>query len=152
MSTLFGSTCHRNMIDMPLHQVLQLRFLTPCIYPCTFLAFHSKPWDMECQGYASEPSFLSSSYYHSHWTYCGDQVGNQAFADYVDAHATSLNHINNKKDPIPILPGRFLGYHHPSGEIHIGSDSVWSACPGLCQFQTSRMYGTERHLLLSRSR
>ncbi|KAL4249966.1 AB hydrolase superfamily protein [Abortiporus biennis] len=58
------------------------------------------------------------------------RVGNQAFADYVDAHVTNLNHINNKHDPVPIVPGRFLGFHHPSGEIHIGEDSVWSACPG----------------------
>ncbi|KAJ3487874.1 hypothetical protein NLI96_g3231 [Meripilus lineatus] len=58
------------------------------------------------------------------------RVGNQEFADYVDAHVTSLTHVNNKKDPVPILPGRFLGYHHPSGEVHIGSNGVWSACPG----------------------
>lgn len=32
------------------------------------------------------------------------QVGNQAFADYVDSHI-SFTHINNKKDIVPILPG-----------------------------------------------
>ena len=58
------------------------------------------------------------------------QVGNHAFADYVDASVTSMNHINNKKDPIPILPGKFLGYHHPAGEIHIGQSNAWMACPG----------------------
>jgi len=57
------------------------------------------------------------------------RVGNQAFADYVDAHV-SLTHINNKKDPVPILPGRFLGYHHPSGEVHIEDSGAWAACPG----------------------
>lgn len=30
-----------------------------------------------------------------------EQVGNQAFADYVDANVTSLTHINNKEDPVP---------------------------------------------------
>ncbi|THH28374.1 hypothetical protein EUX98_g5820 [Antrodiella citrinella] len=58
------------------------------------------------------------------------RVGNQAFADYVDAHVTSLNHINNKEDPIPILPGMFLGYHHPSGEVHIMDSNAWVSCPG----------------------
>lgn len=58
------------------------------------------------------------------------QVGNEAFANYVDAHVTSLNHINNKKDLVPILPGRFLGFHHPSGEVHIQESNAWVACPG----------------------
>ena len=60
----------------------------------------------------------------------GLQVGNQDFADYVDAHVTSFNHINNKEDFVPILPGRFLGYHHPSGEIHITDANKWESCPG----------------------
>lgn len=58
------------------------------------------------------------------------RVGNQDFADYVDAHVTSLTHINNEEDPIPILPGLFLGFHHPSGEVHITDAGVWEACPG----------------------
>lgn len=58
------------------------------------------------------------------------RVGNQAFADYVDAHVTSFNRINNMEDPVPILPGRFLGFHHPSGELHIQDSGAWDACPG----------------------
>ena len=58
------------------------------------------------------------------------RVGNQAFADYVDAHVTSFTRINNKEDPIPIVPGRFLGFHHPSGEVHIMDSGAWVACPG----------------------
>ncbi|KDQ61916.1 hypothetical protein JAAARDRAFT_66920 [Jaapia argillacea MUCL 33604] len=60
------------------------------------------------------------------------RVGNQYFANYVDAHSSStpVTHINNMKDPVPILPGRFLGYHHPSGEIHIKEDGTWVSCPG----------------------
>ena len=64
------------------------------------------------------------------------RVGNQAFADYVDSHVTSLaggtglSRITNKKDPVPILPGRFLGFHHPSGEIHIEESNAWDSCPG----------------------
>ncbi|KAK0202422.1 alpha/beta-hydrolase [Desarmillaria ectypa] len=57
------------------------------------------------------------------------RVGNQAFADYVDAHV-NVSHVNNKKDPVPILPGRFLGFHHPSGEKHITDSNVWVTCPG----------------------
>lgn len=38
--------------------------------------------------------------------------------------------ITNKKDPIPINPGKFLGYHHPSGEVHIEETNTWDSCPG----------------------
>ncbi len=79
------------------------------------------------------------------------RVGNQAFADYMDdTYGTQLNHINNKsvetrsnlirrglmfvcssrQDPVPILPGRGLGYHHPSGEIRIDDSDAWNSCPG----------------------
>lgn len=57
------------------------------------------------------------------------RVGNQAFANYIDANA-HLTHINNKEDPIPILPGRFLGFVHPAGEIHIQDSGAWDSCPG----------------------
>jgi hypothetical protein len=73
------------------------------------------------------------------------RVGNRAFADYVDAMRGSsadsdsttatVTHVNNKKDPIAIVPGRFLGFAHPAGEVHIiqggsGSGSSWVSCPG----------------------
>jgi predicted lipase len=60
------------------------------------------------------------------------RVGNQAFADYVDAlQSGGLTRVNNKRDPIPILPGRFLGFVHPSGEVHIQDESgEWVTCPG----------------------
>ena len=35
-----------------------------------------------------------------------------------------------QEDPVPILPGMFLGYHHPSGEIHIQDSGEWDSCPG----------------------
>ncbi|KAL0953903.1 hypothetical protein HGRIS_005070 [Hohenbuehelia grisea] len=68
------------------------------------------------------------------------RVGNQAFADYVDSHVTSLTRINNREDPVPILPGRFLGFHHPSGEVHIQDSGVWDSCPG--QDNTSNLCTT----------
>jgi len=57
------------------------------------------------------------------------QVGNQAFADYVDKNL-NLTHINNKKDIVPFLPPAFLGFVHPAGEIHIEDSGVWVVCPG----------------------
>ncbi|KAK0466794.1 Alpha/Beta hydrolase protein [Desarmillaria tabescens] len=58
------------------------------------------------------------------------RVGNQEFADYVDsALGGNLTRINNKQDFIPTLPPRLLGFHHPSGEIHINNNN-WNSCPG----------------------
>ncbi|KAI0027798.1 lipase [Vararia minispora EC-137] len=57
------------------------------------------------------------------------RVGNQEWADYVDAHL-NVTHVNNKQDPIPVLPPIFLGYHHPSGEIHIEDSGAWVSCLG----------------------
>ncbi|KAH9848457.1 lipase [Lenzites betulinus] len=58
------------------------------------------------------------------------RVGNQSFANWIDSIPVSVTHVNNKKDPVPILPGRFIGYHHPSGEVHIQASEAWVACPG----------------------
>lgn len=41
-----------------------------------------------------------------------------------------MTHINNKEDLVPILPGMFLGFVHPSGEVHIEDSGEWAACPG----------------------
>jgi hypothetical protein len=59
------------------------------------------------------------------------RVGNQAFADFVDSQLSGrVTHVNNREDPISIVPGMFLGFHHPSGEIHILDSGAWDACPG----------------------
>ncbi|KAF8510192.1 alpha/beta-hydrolase [Hysterangium stoloniferum] len=58
------------------------------------------------------------------------RVGNLAFAQYLDAHFPDLTRINNREDLVPILPGRFLGFHHPHGEIHIQDSGAWDACAG----------------------
>ncbi|KAJ7291065.1 lipase [Mycena rebaudengoi] len=57
------------------------------------------------------------------------RVGNQAFADLASV-GSRVTHINNKEDLVPILPGRFLGFHHPTGEIHIQDSGAWDVCPG----------------------
>ncbi|KAF8893730.1 lipase class 3 family protein [Gymnopilus junonius] len=68
------------------------------------------------------------------------RVGNQDFANYVDANL-QVTHINNKEDPIPIVPGRFLGYHHPSGEVHIMDNNQWVSCPGQDNTSTECIVG-----------
>jgi len=77
------------------------------------------------------------------------QVGNRAFATYIDANLPAkLTHINNKQDPTPVLPSRLntlpvegfplppvnggtlLPYHSASGEIRIDTDDSWQKCLG----------------------
>lgn len=76
------------------------------------------------------------------------QVGNLAFATYIDTKLTGkLTRINNKLDPTPVLPSRLhvlpldglglpvdfgdvLPYKSASGEIHIHMDDSWQKCPG----------------------
>ncbi|KAI0749978.1 lipase [Daedaleopsis nitida] len=58
------------------------------------------------------------------------RVGDPEFAAWVDSLPISITHINNKKDIVPILPGRFLGYRHTSGEVHIQASGEWLVCPG----------------------
>jgi len=58
------------------------------------------------------------------------RVGNQAFASYVDSNL-NVSRVNNQEDPVPTLPGIFLGFHHPQGEKHIQDDiTTWLACSG----------------------
>ncbi|KAF8971867.1 lipase class 3 family protein [Flammula alnicola] len=78
-------------------------------------------------------------------TYGMPRVGNQAFADYVDAHL-ALTHINNKEDIVPIVPGRFLGYHHPSGEVHIMDNNQWVSCPGQDNTSTECIVGDVQNI------
>ncbi|KAF8304995.1 alpha/beta-hydrolase [Clavulina sp. PMI_390] len=58
------------------------------------------------------------------------RVGNQAFADFIDANFNDFTRITHQSDPIPVVPGRFLGFHHPSGEIHIEDNDSFVACSG----------------------
>ncbi|EJD47789.1 lipase [Auricularia subglabra TFB-10046 SS5] len=58
------------------------------------------------------------------------RIGNAAFANFVDANLPDFTRVNNQQDPVPIIPGRFLGYKHPSGEVHISEQEQWLVCPG----------------------
>ncbi|KAF9269341.1 lipase [Marasmius fiardii PR-910] len=62
--------------------------------------------------------------------YASPRVGNPDFADFVDSHLPGITHVTNKKDIVPILPGRSLGFAHPNGEVHIKEDNTWASCPG----------------------
>ncbi|KAJ3981804.1 Alpha/Beta hydrolase protein [Lentinula detonsa] len=63
-------------------------------------------------------------------TYGTPRVGNHAWAALVDASDVNFKRIDNERDPIPIVPGRFLGFEHPIGEIHIISAGNAISCPG----------------------
>ncbi|CAE6464723.1 unnamed protein product [Rhizoctonia solani] len=45
------------------------------------------------------------------------RVGNLKFAEYIDTHLSDVSRVTNKHDPLPTLPGRFLGYSHTSGSL-----------------------------------
>ncbi|CUA77084.1 Lipase [Rhizoctonia solani] len=89
-------------------------------------------------GHGGAISFLDAIYFKLHIpgvvikvvTHGMPRVGNQAFANYIDSNLSDVSRITNMKDVVPILPGRFLGYVHSSGEKHILSPGNWVACAG----------------------
>ncbi|KAG8713609.1 hypothetical protein FRC08_013045 [Ceratobasidium sp. 394] len=76
------------------------------------------------------------------------RVGNPEFAALIDSKITDLAHINNEKDLVPIIPGRFLGFAHPSGEKHIVSPGNWVACAGQDNTDASCTIGTVSNVLV----
>ncbi|TFK44798.1 alpha/beta-hydrolase [Crucibulum laeve] len=76
-------------------------------------------------------------------TYGTPRVGNPAFAQLIDAKVPNFRRVNNEKDIVPIVPGRFLGFSHPHGEVHIISPGNAVSCSGdddatdsQCQIET----------------
>ncbi|KAE9395851.1 alpha/beta-hydrolase [Gymnopus androsaceus JB14] len=63
-------------------------------------------------------------------TYGTPRVGNPAWAALVDSSDVNFHRIDNEQDLIPILPGKFLGYLHPAGEIHLLGEGDAVACSG----------------------
>lgn len=63
-------------------------------------------------------------------TYGTPRVGNAAFAELLDFNVPDFFRINHRKDPIPIVPAQYLGFRHPSGEIHIDRKKNAVFCPG----------------------
>ncbi|QRV84521.1 Lipase (class 3) [Ceratobasidium sp. AG-Ba] len=93
------------------------------------------------------------------------RVGNPAFATLIDSKARKLlflsavispssiqikdlAHINNEKDIVPIVPGRGLGFAHPSGEKHILSPGNWVACSGQDNTDPQCTIGTVSNVLV----
>ncbi|KDR82668.1 hypothetical protein GALMADRAFT_151734 [Galerina marginata CBS 339.88] len=58
------------------------------------------------------------------------RVGNTAFAQFFDFKVPDFNRVNNDHDLVPIIPGRFLGFTHPQGEIHIQNNGSAVSCSG----------------------
>ncbi|KAI9573644.1 Alpha/Beta hydrolase protein [Boletus coccyginus] len=62
-------------------------------------------------------------------TYGTPRVGNRAWAALFDETISDFRRINNEKDIVPILPGRFLGFSHVMGELHIIQPDDAVECP-----------------------
>ncbi|KJA19613.1 hypothetical protein HYPSUDRAFT_44174 [Hypholoma sublateritium FD-334 SS-4] len=73
-------------------------------------------------------------------TYGAPRVGNEAFVTWVNA-LSDMTRINNKKDIVPIVPGRSLGFTVTENELHINSDNVWESCPGADNTDTNCIVG-----------
>ncbi|KAH9887337.1 alpha/beta-hydrolase [Cubamyces lactineus] len=63
-------------------------------------------------------------------TYGTPRVGNPDYASLFDGKVPDFKRVNNEKDPIPIVPGRFLGFQHSHGEVHIVQPGEAVSCPG----------------------
>ncbi|KAH7885279.1 Alpha/Beta hydrolase protein [Phlebopus sp. FC_14] len=63
-------------------------------------------------------------------TYGTPRVGNPAWASIFDATISEFQRVNNQKDVVPIVPGRFLGFSHVQGEVHLISPNNAVECPG----------------------
>jgi len=63
-------------------------------------------------------------------TFGTPRVGNNTWATFFDSQVVFFLRLNNKRDPVPILPSRLLGFRHPSGEIYVQEDGSVHVCPG----------------------
>ena len=63
-------------------------------------------------------------------TFGTPRVGNKDWATFFDSHVSNFTRMNNMRDLVPTIPGRFLGYRHPGGEIHLQADGSAVVCPG----------------------
>ena len=63
-------------------------------------------------------------------TFGTPRVGNPAWAAFFDSRVSDFTRVNNKLDPVPVVPGRLMGFQHPATEIHIEEDGKAVICPG----------------------
>ncbi|KAG9111083.1 hypothetical protein FRC07_008092 [Ceratobasidium sp. 392] len=81
-------------------------------------------------------------------THGAPRVGNAEFANLIDTKVKDVTRIVNKKDIVPIVPGRFLGFTHATGEKHILSPGNWVACSGQDNTDASCTIGTTPNILV----
>jgi predicted lipase len=63
-------------------------------------------------------------------TFGTPRVGNPDWASFFDSKVPDFVRINHGYDLVPIVPGRFLGFSHVHGEIHLLSPTSAVSCPG----------------------
>jgi len=63
-------------------------------------------------------------------TYGNPRVGDSNYAAFFDSKVSDFTRVNNQQDLVPIVPGEFLGFQHPHGEVHLLSDGTAVACSG----------------------
>jgi hypothetical protein len=63
-------------------------------------------------------------------TFGTPRVGNVDWVEFFDSQVSDFTRINNKLDPVPVVPGRLMGFRHPATEIHIEADGQAVICPG----------------------
>ena len=63
-------------------------------------------------------------------TFGTPRVGNEAWASFFDSQIAHFTRMNNKRDPVPTVPRRLIGFRHPREEIHIQLNGSAVACPG----------------------
>lgn len=74
-------------------------------------------------------------------TYGMPRVGDLDFMSFVNIDSRLSGHVwhvNNMRDPIPILPFKRFGFSQLSTEIHIQDTGEWDVCPGA--FPSSRAW------------
>jgi len=76
-------------------------------------------------------------------TFGTPRVGESDFANFFDTKVPDFRRVDNKKDIVPIVPGRFLGFKHAQGEVHILGQGQAVSCGGQdndadaqCQIET----------------
>ncbi|KAJ8502579.1 hypothetical protein ONZ45_g11632 [Pleurotus djamor] len=63
-------------------------------------------------------------------TFGAPRFGNEAFVKFFESKLPQFKRINHGRDVVPIVPGRFLGYMHLKGEIHVMRNGTTVGCPG----------------------
>ncbi|KAG8827698.1 hypothetical protein FRC18_009863 [Serendipita sp. 400] len=73
---------------------------------------------------------LGSDYTFKVVGFAQPRVGNQNWINWYNTNIPDITRINNKDDPVAVLPSLSMGYVGNLGEIHIRDDNAWINCPG----------------------